>query len=219
MIWQSSPIAGTPRGIAVGDVEGSGANDVVVAFQDRIEVYRWQTDHLEKIATYTDRHNTHWMTVDVADPAHSGRADIFATWYIEGVDRARVAVIEWSSGTLKQTGYFDGFARVFPRMDGTRPLLVQDFFMGQELRISEPKFVVFTNGKFKAGAAVTLSHPLGDTQLFGYAWGDWDSDKTEDFSVLTNGERLRIFFKNKKWSDGDSLVRRHQAGFFLQPIL
>ena len=142
LIWQSSPIAGTPRGIAIGDVEGSGSSDVVVAFQDRIELYNWQKDHLEKIATYADRHAGNWMTVDVADPAQTGRAKIFATWYLEGIDRARVTAIEWSSGTLKEIGRFDGFARVFPRMDGTRALLVQDLSLAHELRISEPKSVI-----------------------------------------------------------------------------
>jgi len=203
-IWQSTPIAGEPRGLVIGDLNGDGSNEMVVAFKDRLEVYSWQRDHLEKIATYADRHTINWFSVDVADLDHSGHPHIFATWYLDGVYRARVVVLELSSGTLKEVSHFDGFARVFPREDGSRPLLVQDIALSHELRLTAPRQVVHIKDKYKAGDLIKFPKPLSDNQLFGFAWGDWDNDKSEDWAYLQNGERLTLVFKDKKWSSDAS---------------
>jgi hypothetical protein len=56
---------------------------------------------------------------------------------------------------------------------------------------------------FQEGHPVQFKRTLNDDQLFGFVWGDWDGDGSEDLAVLQNGERLRIFFKEAKWSSDD----------------
>jgi hypothetical protein len=199
LLWASAPFAGTPRGIATGDLSGQGTRDVVVALKDRIDIYRWQTDHLEKIGAYKDRRATNWISVDIADLDHAGHGKIFATWYLDGIDRARISVLELSSATLKEVGHLDGFARAFAHDDGTSSLLTQDFSLSRELHMRTPQPITFDGKKYGTGDKVKLPRGISESQLFGFAWGDVDGDKAEDWAILENGDHLNIYFKDKKW--------------------
>ncbi len=103
-------------------------------------------------------------------------------------------------GTLTEVDRMDGFTRAFDRIGGKREVVWQGPSMSRELRIRQPAIVQKKDSKFKEGELVRLPRALQDEQLFGYAWGDWDHDGTEDFAVLQSGERLRLFFKDAKWS-------------------
>jgi hypothetical protein len=57
---------------------------------------------------------------------------------------------------------------------------------------------------YKPTEPVKIERRLEEDQLFGSAMGDFDGDRNEDLALLEHGERLRIFFKDARWSAAES---------------
>jgi hypothetical protein len=203
-LWRSESLGRFATGLAIGDVDGDGKKEVVVSFRDRIEVYRWTGQKLESIAKFKPRGSGNFLAVETTDLDGLGHDRIFASLYTEGIHRSRTDVLEWSTGSLREIGHLQGFVRAFERWDGKRPLLWQDMSLARELRIRTPEFVIKSARGYAAEGRVKLARQLNDDQLFGYAWGDWDGDGAEDFAFLQGGERVRILFKDAKWSSREA---------------
>ncbi len=202
-LWRSESIKHEASGMAVGDVDGDGKKEVVVAFRDQIEVFRWTHQKLESIAVFKSRGFSNFLAVETGDVDGSGHDKIFASLFIEGVKRSRTLVLEFSQGALHEVGRMDGFVRALEHADGKRELVWQDMSLARELRMKQPAPLTKTAKGYREGSPLKLVRSLNDDQLFGYAWGDWDGDGSEDFAFLQNGERLRIIFKDAKWSSAE----------------
>ena len=202
-LWRSESLGSEAVGIAIGDVVGDGKKEVVVAFRDHVEVFRWNGQKLESQASFKSRSYSNYLAIDTGDMDGSGHDKIFASLFVEAVKRTRTIVLDYSSGTLHEVGRFDGFVRAFDHPDGKRELIWQDTSLSHELRIKPPAPLTKTAKGFREGSPMKLKLSLNDEQLFGFAWGDWDGDGSEDFAFLQNGERLRILFKDTKWSSGE----------------
>jgi hypothetical protein len=202
-LWRSDAIGHEAVGVAIGNVEGNGKKDVVVAYRDRVEVFRWNGQKLESAAVFNSKTFDNYLAVETADVDGAGHDKIFATSFVPGVKRSRVVVLEYAQGALHDVGHLGGFIRALEHADGKRVLLSQDLSMSRELRVRQPEPIMVKDGKFKDGEPLKLARALNDDQLFGYAWGDWDGDGSEDFAFLQDGERLRVLFKNGKWSTNE----------------
>jgi hypothetical protein len=199
-LWHSDQINSVAIGMALGDIEGNGKQDVVVAFRDHVEAFRWNGQALESIGKFESRGYSNYLAVDTADLEGSGHDRIFAASYNDGIKRFRTVVLEYSSGTLKEVGRTTGVLRTLQHADGKRELLVQDLAMAREFRVYPPSPLVKSGKGYNEGAALKMGRTLNDDQLFGFAWGDWDGDGVEDLAVLQSGESLYVYFKNAKWS-------------------
>jgi hypothetical protein len=202
-LWRSEPIKHEAIGLAVGDIDGDGKKEVVVAYRDQIEVFKWNGQKLDSFAVFKSRAYGNFLAIEAADIEGLGHDRIFASLFVEGVKRARTVVLEYAQGTLHEVARMDGFIRAFEHADGKRELLWQAPSMSRELRLRSPEEVVKKGDKYTEGSILKLPRALNNDQLFGYAWGDWDGDGSEDFAFLQSGERLRIFFKDAKWSSND----------------
>ncbi len=199
-LWRSEAVKHNASGIALGDLDGDKKNDVVVAYRDGIEAFRWNGTKLETMAYFKQRGMNNFLSLDTADVDGLGHDRIFASHFSENNRRSKTIVLELVKDELKEVGSLEGYVRVFPRIDGRRELVWQDISMARELRIRQPSVVVKKGGKYTDGDALKLPRVLNADQFFGYAWGDWDADNMEDFAFLSNGEKLRVFFKDAKWS-------------------
>lgn len=199
--WHSQPLEGESVGIAMGDIDADGQNDLVVAFADHIEVYRWNGKSLDSLATFKGKGGNHWLTVDVM-PAKDGKDRIFATEYLDGISRARTIVLAWQNGKLVDVGHSEGLTRVI-QSAGERKLIWQGISMSRDYRTLAPTTFNETDKGFKSGDRITLPRALNDDQLFGYTFGDFDADGSQDLAIMQGGENLRIFFKGSNWSSAD----------------
>jgi hypothetical protein len=203
-LWRSEALEHEATGLAIGDVVGDGKKEVVVAFRDQIEIFQWNGRTLESLTSYKSRSYTNYLAVETGDIDGAGRDKIFASLFVEGVKRSRTIVLEYSSGTLHEVGRLDGFVRALEGADGKRELVSQDLSLARELRVRQPALVAKTANGFREGKMLKFQRSLNDDQLFGYTWGDWDGDGSEDFAMLQQGERLRLFLQNAAWSSSES---------------
>jgi len=202
-LWRSEPDKHEATGLAIGDLIGDGKKELVVASRDQIEVFRWEGQKLATLAVFKGQSFSNYLSVDVADIEGAGHDKIFASLYIEGTNRSRTVVLEYAQGALHEVGHLSGFVRTLEHIDGKRELVWQDLSMARELRVRQPSVVIKKDKTYRDGDRLKLVRSTNDDQLFGYAWGDWDGDGAEDFVFLQSGERLRILFKDAKWSSND----------------
>jgi hypothetical protein len=172
-------------------------------------VFRWNGKTMVSTATFKSRSYGNYLAVEVGDIDKAGHDKIFASMFFDGVKRARTVVLELSQGELKEVGRLDGFVRALEHADGKRELIWQDLSMANELRMKQPALLIKTPKEYREGDKLKFPRALNNDQLFGFTWGDWDGDNSEDFAFLQFGERLRIFFKDAKWSASDSYGGTH----------
>ncbi|MFA5976194.1 MAG: VCBS repeat-containing protein [Elusimicrobiota bacterium] len=202
-IWRSEPLKGEAVGIALADIDGDGQKEVVVAYRDQIEAFRWNGSRLDSLATFKHKTYRHWVALAAGDPRHQGRDEIFASAFFDAVHRPHVVALRWADGKFQPDADFEGFVRAIDRTDRPRTLAWQNLSFGHEARFAAPAELVYEKETYTPGPAMKLTR-VRDEELFGYALGDWDGDKSEDLSLLQGGEHLRFFFKDMKWSASDA---------------
>lgn len=202
-LWRSDPLPHEAIGVALGDIDGDGKKEIVVAFRDQIEAFRWNGQKLESMGVFKGHGYGNYLSVETGDPEMSGHDKIFATLFIEGVKRSRTIVLEYAQGAFHETSHLEGFVRAVEHADGKRELLWQGLSMARELRVIAPSPLEKSGKGYREGKPVKFVRSLNDDQLFGFTWGDWDGDGAEDLALLQNGERLRLFFKDAKWSSSE----------------
>jgi len=202
-LWRSEPMASEAIGLALGDIDADGKKEVVIAFRDQVEAFRWNGKALESIAKFKGHGYSNYLSIETADPDASGHDKIFATMFIEGVKRFRTIVLEYTKGSLQEVGHVGGVVRAVEHANGKRELLLQDLSMSRELRVRPPAPLAKSGKGYREGNPLKFVRALNDDQMFGFTWGDWDGDGAEDLALLQGGERLRLFFKDAKWSSDE----------------
>jgi hypothetical protein len=99
--WISRAFKTELHGVAVGDVDGDGANEVVIADGHTIEVHRLTQGKLVRITNFEVKSHNQFLKVDVADINANGRSEIFVTNLPANSDRLRSIVLEWEGDGLK----------------------------------------------------------------------------------------------------------------------
>lgn len=78
-LWRSQTITGALMSMDIGDVDGDGRPEIVVVSKNRVTVYRKEGQGLKTVAVYDGTKVDNFLWVAVADPSHTGKADIFVT--------------------------------------------------------------------------------------------------------------------------------------------
>jgi TolB-like protein len=68
------------RGMAMGDVDGDGKNEIVFIDEKNLYIYRWETNEFRLLKKITGKNATdQFMAVDIADIDKDGKAEIFVS--------------------------------------------------------------------------------------------------------------------------------------------
>lgn len=77
--WQSQPLSFKVRGIAIGDLDGDGRNEVVMIGQRELHIYRVEKGEFKLLKRFEGKRTDNYLAVDVGDINKDGKAEIFVT--------------------------------------------------------------------------------------------------------------------------------------------
>jgi hypothetical protein len=67
------------RGIAMGDFDGDGKNEIAVIDEKNLYIYRFENNDFRQLKKFTGKANDSFMSVEAADVNKDGKAEIFVT--------------------------------------------------------------------------------------------------------------------------------------------
>ena len=77
--WKSASFKQLINGVAVGDVDGDGKNETVIAAPHKVTIFRSEGGPFQKIAVIEESNNKNIYGVDIADINDNGYGEIFVT--------------------------------------------------------------------------------------------------------------------------------------------
>lgn len=196
-------------GMAIGDVDGDGKNEIVVIDPSRVYLYRLEDDKLKLVTEYSAG-SMELKTVDVAKIRKQGPARI----YVSAQNRGSVAsfVLEYRNGALVPvTQDFGYFLRVINYPTKGPILLGQQkgprrMYDGPIYQLTDKGDALEVQGRF----GVPLKIPI-----FGFAVGDFEGNRTPLIAVYDKSDHLRIYdhsgkrrYLSKEYYGGSDLILR-----------
>jgi TolB-like protein len=76
---QSKTFPFVMRGIAMGDMDGDGKNEIAIIDEKNLYIYRWENNEFRQLKKFTGKANDVFMSVDAADVNKDGKAEIFVS--------------------------------------------------------------------------------------------------------------------------------------------
>ena len=77
--WQSQPFPFNMKGMAIGDLDGDGKNEVAIIDDRNLRIYRWEQKEFKLLQKIDGGKFDQYLAVDVADADKDGKAEIFVT--------------------------------------------------------------------------------------------------------------------------------------------
>jgi hypothetical protein len=208
-IWRSQELSVLAIGMGVGDVDGDGANEIVLIDPDTVYVYRFTPDKLELLAQYSAR-PLELKSVDVAKLRKQGPARIYVTaqnrgsissFVLEYRDRKLIPVVQDFSYYLRLIHYPTQGPILLGQKKGIGKL-----YDGPIYRMTDKGDDLAVQGRF----GVPLKIPV-----FGFTIGDFTGKRTPLIAVYDKDDHLRIYepsgkrlFLSKEYYGGSDVILR-----------
>jgi TolB-like protein len=188
------------KGLAIGDVDGDGKNELVVIDQRNLYVFRYDGEKLTLIQKMEAAYHYDFLTLDVADLNRNGHAEIIVTAVVN--DDIRSLILEYEEGKFRKvTDRSEWFLRVIEHPKEGPILLGQQ--RGSEGIPSGPIYrMVWKKNSFEKGPKMPFPR---DALIFGIAMGDIRGTGKPDFIFLDNMGALNVCSDDGKivWRGGD----------------
>lgn len=177
------------RAMDVGDVDGDGRTEVVLAGANEVRVFRTQETggSLQEIAVIplSNAYRVHW--VSVADTNGDGRAEI----YVSAGDAKGPysSAFEWNGTQFAEIFKGEQWYIRAMKLPGAGMVLV-----GQQADVSRPlraeaHQLVVAGGRLEKTAPLDLPSGL---KIFDIAYADLEGDGQAELVAMTKGDRLRV---------------------------
>jgi hypothetical protein len=208
-VWRSQELSLLAIGLGVGDVDGDGKNEIVVAGPSTIYLYKFSDNNLTQVTEYSAG-SLEIKAIDVAKIAKTGNARI----YVTAQNRGSLAsfVLEYKGGALVSA--IDGvgyFLRVInyptrgPILLGQRKGLSK-MYDGPIEQMEDRGTTIEAVGRF----GVPLKIPI-----FGFTIGDFEGKRKPLIAVYDKEDHLRIYnplgkrlYVSKNYYGGSDIILR-----------
>lgn len=179
--WKSQNFKTVIMGIALGDVDGDGRNEVVFITDRELYVHRLENQRLLKIWEKEGDGSHKFIGVDVADVNGDGRAEIFVTSVRMPAQVPDSFVVEWDGSAFRTVSEGDSWYYRVINVPDRGPVLVGQRGRREDIFVPGVHELTWQHGGY--GASQRLSLPKG-VNVFGFAIGD----------VMNNGEQMIVAF-------------------------
>jgi len=186
-VWRSQELNVLAVGLAVGDVDGNGKNDIVVIDPSHVYLYGFTSGRMNLVSEYSAG-SLELKSVDVAKVRKQGPARIYVTAQNRG--NVESFVLEFRNGKLVPViEGFSYFLRVIiypthgPMLLGQRKGL-RKMYEGPVYRLADKGDALEVQGRF----GIPLKIPI-----FGFAIGDFVGNRSPLIAVYDRYDHLRIY--------------------------
>jgi len=201
--WQSDSIATHLKGVAVGDIDGDGANETVTIDDNTIYVHRYDGGRFAPVAEFMKSRFDQYLGLDVADINANGRAEMFISNYAKPSERPASFIVEFDSGSfnlLKEGA--DRYYRVVLDPNGRPLLLTQSHAVG-ELFSKDIQRIGFGTSGYQALETAALPKNVDLFEIVP-AWSRSNGEKL--FAAYVLNHEIAIFS-----AAGETLWRTEQS--------
>lgn len=208
-VWRSQEVSTLAIGMGVGDVDGDGANEIVLIDPSTVYVYRFTSEKLDLLAEYSAR-PLELKSVDVAKLRKQGPARIYVTaqnrgsinsFVLEYRDRKLTPVVQDFPYYLRLIHYPTQGPILLGQKKGLSRL-----YDGPVYRLTDKGDDLEVQGRF----GVPLKIPV-----FGFTVGDFAGKHTPLIAVYDKDDHLRIYepsgkrlFLSKEYYGGSDVLLR-----------
>jgi len=190
--WISQRFPAEFRGMAIGDVNGDGLNEIVVIDVNKLSVFRREGKNLKTLATIPGERYDEYISVDVADINRNGVAEIFVS-NIRARDRVASFVVEYKNEqyAVKETG-IDMFLRVIEPYRKPPYLIGQILGSDHSVPFEKPIYKLhYKGGKYERDKRLPIPQGLS---VYGLTI-DRVGDGGERVIALDENDHLRMYAK------------------------
>lgn len=208
-VWRSEELSLLAIGLGVGDIDGDGKNEIVVADPSNIYVHRFNAGHMNLVTEYNTG-NLEIKAIDVAKIRKQGPARI----YVTAQNRGSVSsfVLEYRGGSLTPVvSDFPYFLRVlnYP----TRGPMLLGQVKGLSRMYEGPIYNIEDKGN-ELVVGERFGVPL-KIPVFGFTIGDFEGQRTPLIAVYDREDHLRIYqpsgkrlYISKSYYGGSDIILR-----------
>lgn len=206
--WMSQKIPTEFKGMAVGDINNDGTNEIVVIDVNSVYIYQKTEKELKLLEKIKGNTYNNYLAVDVADINGNGSPEIIVTSLNSSLLDS--FVLEFKNGKyVKIASNIRWFLRVIDTPSGTL-LLCQEY--GMHKPFDTPIYeMVYRDGKYTADQKMKI--PLG-LSIYGLAIDALAAGKSEKILALDELDYLYIMEKTTK-----TLGRLTSFGFAGEELL
>ena len=209
--WSSQRFKLRLNGIAIGDVDNDGKQEMVLMAPDTIEIWRYDNQRLAKVFVLEGEHNRRFVGIDIADINGNGTPEIF----LSGLNLQRNAlnsvVYEYNgqaySPVVKGTSLYYRVVRLPER---GAVLLGQRQKVGDNMTpFSSTIYELAWNGSDYASTDKVLA--AGNANLLSFAYGDLMNNGNNAIVAYNEGGNLQVmdFSGDIEWKSGDRFGGRN----------
>lgn len=185
--------------IVVGDVDGDGAEDIVLAGAKKLEAYPIRTGAQTWSPSCTFKENrtgSRFLSLEAADLDGDGRSEVFVTEHNSFFKRVETKIFICRDGRFMEQTTIPWMVRSYMAADGTRRLAVQQLVADQSFPYSGIFDLEYRNGKYAPSKNRVKFKRLEWLYGFGLA----AQNKQPFLIYYDKADRLRIQFKKGRWS-------------------
>ncbi len=191
--WMSQKFGTTFKGMAIGDVNGDGVNEIVVIDSSNVMIYQKDGSALKPLQQISGKNYNNYLSIDVADINENGVKEIIVTSLTRGTLES--FVLEWQKGKYVQiASTLRWFLRVMRDSTGSDLLLGQQ--LGLEKPFDSPIYEITWDGEqYKAGRKMKIPKGLS---IYGLALDTLEKDGTEKVIAFNEDDHLVIYDETDK---------------------
>ena len=188
--WMSQKIPTEFKGMAIGDVNGDGLNEVVLIDKNTVYIYQKADKELKLIDKFKGKSYNNYLAVDVADINRNGIPEIFVTSLNDRLLNS--FVLEFKNGKFETIA---SDIRYFLRVIDTTPemplLLAQGYGINKPFQ-SEIFEMVWKNGNYVTDQKMKIPYGLS---IYGLTIDNLGVGGTEKIFALDDYDYLYILEK------------------------
>lgn len=188
--WRSRNFDRRIDGLALGDVNGDGRTEVIMAEEHIVHLYQFSAGRLQKVMQLGEDKGVFYVSADVADINGNGTPEIFLSGLNEFKTGLESAVYEFDGQTFKPiVKKAKWFFRVTNGKGGT-PLLLGQRFRGENPFQSEIYTMRWSNGDY-----VTEGMIIGKNKAnaLGSAYGEFIAEGRNTAVAYSSSDSIRVF--------------------------